>query len=301
MNEISIDIGYSATKIEYQGKLAKFPTAVSFANNTGLSYGDDNVYQFEGDSYYVGSEATDSEAFVMNDYKMLAKFAPLLVYHVLKKFDDRAIDKPLRIKTGLAIVDWGNKNEFIERLSNITVNDETITTDASIIPQGAGCILEYVTNELNSEYPDRISTIDIGYNTINVVSFVEGRPIRKDIRAYPGHGVSSIIKPFTSYLENTYRVSFSEQEAIQIFIKNKFMYNGTNQEDVVAKIKELRGQFVKKLFNSVLVNDKKMLATSDVVLIAGGGALLLQDTAFPPNIVFSENPVFANVRGYTVS
>ena len=301
MNEISIDIGYSATKIMYNGKLAKFPTAVSFANNTGLSYGDDNTYNFEGDTYYVGSEATDSEAFVMNDYKMLVKFAPLLVYHVLKKFDDRELSKPLSIKTGLAIVDWANKDEFIERLSTITVNDETIKTQASIIPQGAGCILDYIHFEKNDEYPDRISVIDVGYNTINLVSFVDGRPIRKDIKAYPGHGVSSIIKPFTSYLENTYRVSFSEQEAIQIFTKNKFMYNGTNQEDVVSKITELKGQFVKKLFNSVLVNDKKMLATSDVVLMAGGGSILLEGTNFPPNIVFAENPVFSNVRGYSVS
>jgi hypothetical protein len=132
--------------------------------------------------------------------------------------------------------------------------------------------------------------------------FEGGKPSRAKTKTYPGHGVSSIIKPFTSYMENKYAMNFSEQEAITIFIKGSFKYNGEEQADLAEKIMELKSQFVKKLFQSVLVNDKKTMAISDVVLIAGGGAYMLQDVPFPPNVEFVDAPYeFSNCRGYSLS
>jgi hypothetical protein len=299
-NEIAIDIGYSSCKIAYMDKIVKFPTSISYATDVGITYGEDNVYEFEGEKYYVGKDAVDGESFTTNEYKFLHKFAPLLIYHILSKFDQANLDEPLVVKTGLAMVDWFKKDDFIERISEFEVNGQSIEVIPKLIPQGAGCIMDWVNNDNAGEFPHKIMTIDLGYNTINVVGFTEGKPLRKDIKSYPGHGVSSIIKPFTSYLENTYAMNFSEQEAISIFVRGSFKYNGEEQPDLSDKILELKSQFVKKLFQSVLVNDKKSMATSDVVLIAGGGAYLLQDTPFPPNVEFVSEPFeFSNVRGYS--
>ncbi len=56
------------------------------------------------------------------------------------------------------------------------------------------------------------------------------------------------------------------------------------------------------MFQSVLRNDRKLMAMSDVVLIAGGGAYLLQDIPFPDNVQFVDSPFeFSNVRGYAIS
>jgi hypothetical protein len=102
-------------------------------------------------------------------------------------------------------------------------------------------------------------------------------------------------------MENKFAVTFSEQEAIGVFVKGSFKYNGEEQPEVSEKITELKSQFVKKMFQSVLVSDKKLLAMSDVVLIAGGGAYLLQDIPFPPNVQFVEAPMeFSNCRGYLI-
>lgn len=298
-NIIGIDIGYSYAKISYQDKVVKLPTAVCFATDIGNKYGDDNIYDFEGEKYYVGNDAVTGESFSTTDFKFLLKFAPLIVYHILKKFENHNMTTPVEIRTGLAISDWENKKEFHDRLVSITVNGNTINTNPIIIPQGAGCVIDWVNSINNGEYPDRISVIDLGYRTINFISYLDGKPVKKDISGYPGHGVSSIIKPFTSFLENTYALSFSEQEAIKIFLKGEFKYNGIMQEKVAEKIVELKSQFVKKLFHSVLVNDKKTMAISDVVLIAGGGAYLLEGTTFPPNVKFSNKPYeFSNVRGF---
>jgi len=301
MNNLPIgeDIGYSSTKVRYNGKNVKFPTAICFATDIGTTYGEADVYEFEGDTYYVGKDAVSQESFSTTDYKFLYKFGPLLTYHVLKKFNEHSLEKPVDLQTGLAITDWHNMKEFKKRMSSIEVNGEKIDLNVKIIPQGAGVIMDYVFNENNGQFPERICAIDIGHNTINFISFKDGKPVRSEVKGYPGHGVTSILKPFTTYLENTFSLSFSEQEAIGIFVKGSFKFNGKEQVEVGEKIVEIKKQFVKKLFNSVLVNDKKVMGLADTVLLAGGGSLLLADVNFPQeNIIKVEDPVFANVRGY---
>ncbi len=294
---ISIDLGYNSAKVKYQDRVVKFPTAVSFASDTGVKYGDDEVYEFEGEKYYVGADATD-EAFSTLDYKFLYKFGPVLVYHILHRFKKHQLKTPIRVSTGLAIVDWDKKDEFKERLSKITVNGNTINLQVTIMPQGAGCAIDWTSE--NGGYPRKLSVIDIGYNTINLLGFTNGKPVKKDMKSYPGHGVSSIIKPFTAFMENTFKLNFSEQECSQIFLEGEFTFNGNSRADVSEQIQQLKKQFVTKLFKSILVQDTKQLALSDVVLVAGGGAYLLQDVAFPPNVKFVNSPYeYANVRGYS--
>ena len=301
MNEpIAIDIGYSSTKVRYRKKNVRFPTAVSFATDVGTSFGEEDVYQFEEGRYYVGNEAVSQESFSTTDYKFLSKFAPVIIYHILKKFDEHNLKKPIDVVTGLAITDWSKKDEFKERISKFEINGESIELNVSLVPQGAGVILDYVYNKNNGEFPERISAVDIGHNTINFLSYKNGKPVKSEINGYPGHGVTSILKPFTKFLENKFSLSFSEQEAISIFQKGYFRYNGEIQDDVTEKIEEIKSQFIKKLFNSVLVNDKKVMGMSDVVLLAGGGSLLLENVNFPSNVIKVEEPVFANVRGYMV-
>lgn len=301
-NVISIDLGYSSSKVAYLDKVAKFPTSISFATDLGIEYGNDSVYEFEGEKYYVGKDAVGSESFSTTDYKFLEKFAPLLIYHILSKFEKADLDEPIVVKTGLAIVDWGKKDNFIERISNITVDGNEVQIVPQLMPQGAGCIYDWIYYNNDSEFPKKSFVIDIGYNTINILGFNGNQPVRKEMKSYPGHGVSSIIKPFTSFMENKFAVTFSDQEAIGIFIDGEFMYNGENQEIVSEKIIELKKQFVQKMFQSVLRDDRKAMGMATNVLIAGGGTYLLQDVPFPPNVEFVDAPYeFSNARGYLIS
>jgi len=81
-------------------------------------------------------------------------------------------------------------------------------------------------------------------------------------------------------------MNFSQQEANDIFLDGEFFYNGEDQEDVKSHIKTIKEQFVSKLFNTILVDAKKTFATSNVVLIGGGGAYMLDDIPMPPNVEF---------------
>jgi len=216
-NAIAIDIGRSFTKVYYKGKKAKMPSAVCFSTDVGNSFGEESVYDFEGDKYLVGSDAVSSEAFTTSDYKYIEKFSPLIIHHILEKFDERDISRPIELKCGLAINDWAHKDEYAARISKFNINGKTIEVNPTIIPQGVGSVIDWVENQNNGVYPDRITVLDIGNDTINVIHYQDGKPVRKHISGYVGHGVISIIRPFTNYLENKFSLTFSDQEANKIF------------------------------------------------------------------------------------
>ena len=75
--------------------------------------------------------------------------------------------------------------------------------------------------------------------------FVDGVPIPNSAKGYSGHGISSIITPFTNYLTNVYSMPFFQQEAIKIFIKGEFTFNGEDQPQVREQVAILK----KKLYS----------------------------------------------------
>jgi hypothetical protein len=305
MNEIGMDLGYSTSKLSCGGELSTEPTAISFAVDLGIEYGESHSYIYENEDLYVGQDAI-GEAFTTLDYKFKYKYDPVLIFHNLYKLGALNIGQSeqnhITLRVGLALADWKNKDEYIKRISEITVDGKTYKfNNIKIIPQGAGAYLDYVVQKYNGEHPGTCSIVDLGYNTINFLNFADGKPLKQNCRSYAGHGVSSIIKSFTNYLETKFGMNFSEQEAMVIFMRNKFVYNGVEQTDVPDMILELKNNFLKKLRNSILVKEKKLLSTSEKVVFAGGGANLLKGVAFPPNVDFCDNSVYANVRGYILA
>jgi len=307
MNKIAIDIGYGQTKIKYKEKIVKFPTSIGLFTNTGIEYGDTNIYEFEGEKYLVGSENVLNESFSTMDFNFILKFSPLIIYHILKKFDLAGRPKPFQVNTGLALVDWTQENlkKFKERLSNFEVNGEKVNIDVKLVPQGVGIYMNYSKNgsKVKEENLDlskmNVVVIDIGYNTINLLHINKGKFQRPTSKSYPGHGVSSLIKPFRLFLENKFKTKFTDQEAMGYAIEEKMKWNGIEQKDVIDYIKDEKRKFVLKLFKSVLQDELPLLGRSDMVLISGGGAYLLQNAKLPPHYVIDDEPMeFSNVKGY---
>ncbi len=299
MNKIVIDIGYSSSKILFNEQYYKVPTAISFANDAGIAFGESSVYEFEDEKYYVGEQATD-EAFTTTDFNFLKKFAPLIVFHIFKKL---GIAGDIQMKTGLALTDWSKKEEFQERLQFLKVSGETVATNCKVVgPQGSGAYNTYIVqNGLMTDQPKTACVIDIGYRTINFLYYERGEAIQTKMKGFPGHGVVSIMKTFSNYLESTYGMPFSEQEALKIFMDQELSLGGEDQLDIPTVIADLKNKFVQKLMNSVLVSEKKLLGLSKLVLIAGGGAYYIQDVPMPKNVVYNTDPKeFSNVYGYSL-
>jgi len=303
MTPVGLDLGYSSSKISSLGILSTEPTAINFSIDSGIDYGDSNSYLFNDEDLLVGEEAS-KESFSTLDYKFKETYDPLIIFHTLfklKAINFNEVDQNhLELRIGLALADWKHKDDYISRISEIHVDGRTFRfNNIKILPQGAGAYIDYISKVQNGIHLEDASLIDIGYNTINFLNFINGNPQKQYCRSYPGHGVSSIIKSFTDFLENEFAINFSEQEAIQIFLKGKFMFNGIEQEKVPLIINELKSNFLKKLRNSILVKERKLLSTSTKVIFAGGGSNLLANSVFPPNVDFvPEERMYSNVRGF---
>ena len=306
-DKIAIDIGYGQTKIKYKDKITKFPTSIALFTDTGIEYGDTNVYEFEGEKYLVGSNNVLNESFSTMNFEFIYKFAPLIIYHILKKFDLAGRKMPLQVNTGLALVDWTKENveRFKARLADFEVNGDKIQLTTNLVPQGIGIFMNYSKNgsKVKNEGLDlskmNVAVIDIGFNTINLLNINRGKFQRPTSKSYPGHGVSSLIKPFRMFLENKFKTSFTDQEAMQIAMDEFMMWNGVKQDEIIEHIKNEKRKFVLKLFKSVLQDELPLLGRSHLVLISGGGAYLLQNAKLPPHYVIDDEPMeFSNVKGY---
>jgi plasmid segregation protein ParM len=299
MKQLVIDVGYSSTKVKYEGKLYKFPSAVAFAVDLGIDYGDEDVVKYKGETYYIGEAAIGLESFTTTDFGFKQQFDPLIVYHVLKKLNlvEEALNENIKLFLTLALADWKNKDNYLKIFESFIVDDIKLSfKDIMLLPQGAGAYMAYVKK--TNDHPDSAAIIDIGFNTINFLVYEKGQPKRAHSKGFSGHGISSILRPFATYLESTYNMPFSEAEALKIFTNGKFIFNGAEQAIVSEKIQELKAQFVKKLFSSVLTGEKKILATSEKVILTGGGCYLLEGIQFPPNVLFTDKPYeFGNITG----
>ncbi len=297
MKQLAIDCGYGHVKIKYNDKFYKFPTSVAFAVDTGIAYGDGDTVRYKSEDYYVGENAIVLETFNTTDLNFKLQFDPLIIYHVLKKLDlvEDAKTGGIDLTLTLSLTDWKHKDEYIEATSNFEADGiEFHFEEITLVPQGAGAYMNFMSK--HKEHPMSAIIIDIGYNTINYMMYEHGKPQKAHSKGFAGHGVSSIIKAFSTYLESQFSMPFSDSEAQKIFLNGKFVFSGVEREEVSQKIQELKSQFVKRLFNSILTSEKKLLATTEKVILAGGGCYLLEDINFPPNVEFIDKPFeFANV------
>jgi plasmid segregation protein ParM len=298
MQQIAIDIGYSATKVKFNGKLYKIPSAIGFATDLGINYGEEEIVEYKGEKYFVGEAAVGTEAFTTTDINFKLNFDPVIIYHILRKLNlvQEAQNGNLKFYLTLALADWKFKDNYLENLKKFEVNSTPLSiTDVVLMPQGAGAYMGYVKEK--GSHPSSAAIVEIGYNTLNFMVYENGQPKRAHSKGFSGHGVSSILRPFTAILESTYNMPFSEAEAMKIFMNGKFIFNGKEQPEIAEKIQDLKKQFVKKLFNSILTSEKKILATSEVVILAGGGCYLLEGIKFADNAVFAKKPYeFANIN-----
>ncbi len=297
MIKLVIDIGYSSSKIKYNDKLYKFPTAVAFAIDTGINYGNGDSVKYKNEEYYVGDDAVALETFNTVDYAFKQNFDPLIVYHVLKKLSlvDEALRGEILLTLTLSLTDWRHKEDYLKLISDFEVDGLTFHFEnITLLPQGAGAYMTYMTKK--EEHPSSAVIVEVGYNTVNLMLYEYGNPQKAHSKGFSGHGVSSIVKAFNTFLESQFSMPFSDSESQKIFLNGKFKFSGIERPEVAQKIVELKNQFVKRLFNSILTAEKKIMATSDVVLFAGGGCYLLQDIDLPANCEFVDKPYeFGNI------
>ena len=294
MQNVAIDLGYGSVKVFSNKTMCKFPTAISPVKRS-LIETTSTQYNFNGLNYIMGDDAV-SDAYGARDYSFLEKFAPLLTYKVLK---DLGIDfnSPINLATGLSLLNWDKRERFAESLQNIIVNNEHVNNiELSIYPQGKGIFVDCLKNkpQLANEL---VMVVDIGYNTLDIIPFKNGKALAKDALANT-YGVNKMIQELSKYIVSMYNLSLNEAEVNEVFQK-KSLTVGT-RKDLTMIIDEEKQKYIDLVIQLIKSHNSELFSKTDTIIIAGGGAYSFEDFEFiDKNVIFPKGEYeYSNVRGY---
>lgn len=295
---IAIDLGYGDVKVAYMlnAKIHefKFPTAIVRARENHLELGDageDNTFLYNGRRYKVGTDALH-EAKHTRDFDFLVEFGALLIFVAIKQAGFN-LKEPIKIATGLSILDWGSYDKFVKSLNVIFVDNIKINiAKMAIFAQGQGIYKDA------GAVGEKISVVDIGYNTLDYLVFKNGRPSPHDSDATV-MGVHNMTERVRSNLTRCHpRTKFSEQFAKECFINGGYSLAGEKYDltDFVDMEKE---EYSKDLISMLQRDYASSYNFADQVVFSGGGAYHLDRDSLPKNAIFSPEPFeYSNVRGY---
>lgn len=294
MINIATDIGFGSVKSLSNMSLAKYPSAVSLIKR-GIIEHSESIYNFNGLNYSVGSEAM-RDAYGTRDYIFLEKFAPLLLF---KAFENANIDptQPIRVSTGLSLLNWDKREEFANSLQDFTINNTRVDNlELMIMPQGKGVLIDCLKHapELKDEL---VMVVDIGYNTLDVIPFENGKPLAKEAWANTS-GVNIMVNELDKYIVSTFGMSLNEAKVNEAFQRG--WINCGTRKDLSIVIDEEKQKYVDSVFQLLKSKNSQLYNSADTIIIAGGGAYSFEGYAFKDKkVIFPRGEYeYSNVRGY---
>jgi len=297
---LSIDNGYGHNKVYVNGKVFKFPTSIEKLGITANGFSDDsNIISFNGERYLVAESATNP--IITRNFEFLEKFTPLLIYYAIKracvKFEDIT-----EIRLGLSLVNLSNplnKERFISLFNREYIIDGQVIKfkNVKFSVQGVGIynMFKKITKNTNES---NVFVIDVGYNTLDAISFINDKPNSKQSFANE-KGINLIVNQLKTYLSNRFGISnLSEQKVNEVLQTKTFKFRGENY-DLSKEIKEIVNSYIEDIIYEIKTRAKDSFDFSDYIVFAGGGAYLLKDHIdIQPNYVFLDKPEYGNVLGY---
>lgn len=299
---LNMDFGYGDVKVLFDTKEFKFSSAVSAESVAFTDFGNNEVYTFEDKNYFIGQEA-EINSYTSRNYDYLYKYSPLMVYKALElggvNFKNvKSVE--LNLNTGLSISDWDKKEDFKYRLKNFEVNNIKFNCKVRLFAQGEGIYREFI-NKIG-EIPNIAMVVDVGFNTIDVLVFKNGKPSKQHSFAFAQAGISKVIKQLKSYLDGKYKFNFPEMQVKEIFLDKKMKYQGELDEKVPFLIEEIKTEYINWLKNELLTQNIEITNIADYVILGGGGTYYLDGIVLPKNYVFSTFPYeYSNVVGYSLT
>lgn len=298
VQKIAIDIGYGDTKVMTEGKIFKFASAIEKKKEAQADYqeadGGDDVYDFGGKKYSLGDKAL-ANAVSTRGFNFLVKYSPLIMYHAIK-VAGLDTSKPIHITTGLSIVNWQERDQFIDSIRKINVNNEIIEPKIRLMAQGQGIYFDYEGEKTEGD----VCIVDIGYNTFDFLVFTDGKP-RQDLSFATKKGANEIITELQTKIKKRFQFDASEQVAKKIFINKSIEIYG-EQTDLSDEIEDAKRDYAEFVIDELRSQRGDLLKVAKKVVFSGGGAYFLDDVDSLKktlNVTFSGKPYeFANVRGY---
>jgi len=270
--KICIDPGYSSFKFAYisQGNLSvwKEPTVISLVPAfqsvlDGVEPNDSCVVEKDDKKYLVGNDATSSglRVFQMDSFEFLYKqVLPLFLLKLKKRLNSQKKFHILALTISPA--DFYRKDKILSTVKEILPDVQVVR----LFPQGLGAWV------LAGMPPDSV-IIDIGYNTVDILPFRDGKFQREHCRAFKGAGIVSFLK----------NLSYDDPHNLVNFL-----------EKGDEKIKRVLQENYPVYLVSVI---QPHISASKVIFTGGGALFIKKGTRFPFKYSIVKDPTYANVKG----
>ncbi len=319
MGKIGLDIGFGDVKvaIPYRRgdrisiRTLKFPTAIGRAKHgiVDLESSGRKTYIVGKDTYHLGTDALFcQDIFDTRDREFLERFSPLLTYKALENIRPQDRHNDLVLCVGIPLGYYRDHRKNIARvLGNISVCNQNITPKTvDVRAQGQGVYFDYIFE--NSGIADRSKMninaliLDIGFNTVDVLGLVNGRPTMEWSDMFTKEGVSRIAEDLKTHIKKEFDREESDQVICRILEDGQIRHFGETH-DLSKIIKELTRVYTERFVQFIRSSRwNKFLGKSDHLIIAGGGAYFVAD-AFKANyrdgfVVVPAAPEYSNARGF---
>ncbi len=315
---VAIDIGYGDVKVFDGEKCYKFPTAVapyslsSFTNRVvddkNSPFANEVVFTFEGRGYIVGEMALhDPDCMTTRSDSFILKHTPLFVYKTIRDIGYVPDTVVLGLPLGRYISKRSElfKREYAERIKKFVVNKEVVEINkVEIYAQGHGIYIDCITQKGNEGLSDEDAIVmDIGFNTVDVLSIVNGVPTKKNSVTMTGKGVVIMVRELDGYIRDNYEFELSEQALKKVLMNGSFRVYGKTVElaDVIEEIKESYANLIIGELESRVGSAIQGKSDIGKIIVAGGGAYYIKDfllNKYEDLIYVLESPEYANARGY---
>ena len=316
---VGLDVGFGDVKVVAGGQgppgttRVKFPTAIAYARNGIIgNLGSEEAetrYLYNGREFLVGTPALVSpDVFSTRDIGFLLTYTPLLAYvAVCEVSPDGFPDKGINLCVGMPLAYFHTKRaKLAEALMEIRVSGKTlIFGSVDVRAQGQGILFDFMLDEAGEPIADRLDlnllVLDIGFNTVDVLGVVRGRPSREWSDMIERGGISRICEQLGYYLKAEHGFDLSEQSLKDVVQRQEIKLYGA-RKDLGGPIRSLCEEYTEWLVAEVRSRWEGFLRRADGLIVGGGGAYYVGDIfrhRYPGSFVYvPEEPEYANARGF---
>jgi hypothetical protein len=323
-----IDIGFGDVKavVSLIGNKfnIKFPTAIKRQQRTeikGLENPQD-IYVYKNGKYLIGEDVIASQDIIpTRNIDFLKEFTPLLVFKVLcetaKKLNkpiETILQLPKKICLGLPLEYYFNEKDNIKesvRQYMVTLITQERTKPLNISfpnvdmrAQGQGVLTDFMFQ--NGIYQDQYSksnllVIDIGFNTIDVLSVNGGKTSSNGSYMLEGKGVCKITRELAIEIKEKTGHILNEQKIKEVLQTNTLKIKNQPQ-NLNGSISQVITEYTDLLKREIQSRSESIMNDAEKLIFAGGGVYYIENyikNQYPVNFVhIPTEPEFSNARGY---
>ncbi len=294
---LSVDTGYSFIKYAYKDdkgdvRYDKFITAVAPGESNDLGIGEKSSVHFNKREYLIGEKALyKGNVLPTRSNDFLTTYSPLFLYKIIegKKLS------PNLVTLSLSISEFKAKSKILQQTcENFIANGTVFSFKTKVFPQGLG-IWKYAGS------PDNAVILDIGFNTVDILSVIDGLPVPELSAGYTDMGVCEIASTVSEHISSNIVKSYvPEVSVVQVLAAGKFKYK-RQEYDISDLIEAKKEIYTKRIFDTISKSSKlkTVLDKIDTFIVAGGGAYFIDDNLKKSyGFIVPDKPEYANVLGF---